>query len=381
MPPKNRKLTEKPNDLPQLFGRSEEGLKNGLLAPPHKGIGQGCERIVQAARLTRPSRKGRVLGMIPCSSSVRRSVQMLERLRNLVLEALPEEGRIENPMPCLALTRFNGPQQSRQCFYHPMMTLGLGGEKESLIGGRPVVYGAGEAVVVALDLPGAYQIRNASPEQPFLSLSIRLDRAIITELLTEAPELRPAPNGRDAQESVSVEHLPDEILNALVRYLEAMHSPRRAAVLGPMILKEIHYLLLEGPQGRVLADVCSEAAPGSRILTAVRWLREHFDEPLDIATFSERTAMAPSTFHRQFRAVTSLSPVQYQKRLRLHEAQRLMLVESLGVEAAARRVGYESCSQFSREYKRLFGDAPARDIREKSVAASDAGKCASIMEA
>ena len=195
---------------------------------------------------------------------------MLERLRNLVLEALPEEGRIENPMPCLALTRFNGPQQSRQCFYHPMMTLGLGGEKESLIGGRPVVYGAGEAVVVALDLPGTYQIRNASPEQPFLSLSIRLDRAIITELLTEAPELRPAPNGRDAQESVSVEHLPDEILNALVRYLEAMRSPRRAAVLGPMILKEIHYLLLEGPQGRVLADVCSEAAPGSRILTAVR---------------------------------------------------------------------------------------------------------------
>ena len=86
---------------------------------------------------------------------------MLERLRNLVLEALPEEGRIENPMPCLALTRFNGPQQSRQCFYHPMMTLGLGGEKESLIGGRPVVYGAGEAVVVALDLPGTYQIRNA----------------------------------------------------------------------------------------------------------------------------------------------------------------------------------------------------------------------------
>ena len=83
-------------------------------------------------------------------------------------------------MPCLALTRFNGPQQSRQCFYHPMMTLGLGGEKESLIGGRPVVYGAGEAVVVALDLPGTYQIRNASPEQPFLSLSIRLDRAIIT---------------------------------------------------------------------------------------------------------------------------------------------------------------------------------------------------------
>lgn len=82
---------------------------------------------------------------------------MLERLRNLVLEALPEEGCIENPMPCLALTRFNGPQQSRQCFYHPMMTLGLGGEKESLIGGRPVVYGAGEAVVVALDLPGAYQ--------------------------------------------------------------------------------------------------------------------------------------------------------------------------------------------------------------------------------
>lgn len=270
MPPKNRKLTEKPNDLPQLFGRLEEGLKNGLLAPPHKGIGQGCERIVQAARLTSPCRKGRVLDMIPCSSSVRRSVQMLERLRNLVLEALPEEGRIENPMPCLALTRFNGPQQSRQCFYHPMMTLGLGGEKESLIGGRPVVYGAGEAVVVALDLPGAYQIRNASPEQPFLSLSIRLDRAIITELLTEAPELRPAPNGRDAQESVSVEHLPDEILNALVRYLEAMHSPRRAAVLGPMILKEIHYLLLEGPQGRVLADVCSEAAPGSRILTAVR---------------------------------------------------------------------------------------------------------------
>lgn len=313
MPPKNRKLTEKPNDLPQLFGRSEEGLKNGLLAPPHKGIGQGCERIVQAARLTSPCRKGRVLDMIPCSSSVRRSVQMLERLRNLVLEALPEEGRIENPMPCLALTRFNGPQQSRQCFYHPMMTLGLGGEKESLIGGRPVVYGAGEAVVVALDLPGAYQIRNASPEQPFLSLSIRLDRAIITELLTEAPELRPA--------------------------------------------------------------------PGSRILTAVRWLREHFDEPLDIATISERTAMAPSTFHRQFRAVTSLSPVQYQKRLRLHEAQRLMLVESLGVEAAARRVGYESCSQFSREYKRLFREAPSRDIRKKTIGTSDAGQGACIMDA
>lgn len=291
----------------------------------------------------------------------------LERLRQLTLEAMPEEGRIETPLPGLALTRFNSPQESRQCFYDPMFALVMSGKKLSMIGGKSFSYSAGEAALVTLDLPGAFQIQEASPEAPFLSLSIRLDRALVTELLAEAPELRLCADLRDSHETAVVTNVSEELLDALCRYLALMKNRRRAAVLGPLIFKEIHFLLLDGPEGRLLADICSDAAPNARILKAVRWLRGHYAESVDVATLAERAAMAPSTFHRQFRAVTSLSPVQYQKHLRLIEAKRLMLAESLTVEAAARQVGYESPSQFSREYKRLFGEAPRRDILDRRL--------------
>ncbi len=275
---------------------------------------------------------------------------------------MPDDGYDFGRLPGVAFTRASAPQKAHQCFYAPMVALVLQGRKHSVIGGVALDYGPGEAATVALDLPGVYQLTDAAPETPFLSVSLRLDRQIIADLLTKLP----ASSAAAAASATVLQAKADEpLLDAFRRLVSLTAAPDDVAVMAPLLTREIHYRLLTGPMGGCLRRFCSNAAQTPQIVKSIAWLRDHCREPIDIATLAALAAMAPSTFHKHFKALTSLSPIQFQKRLKLHEAQRLMLAEGKSVEAAAFAVGYESASQFSREYKRLFGAAPGEDVSRK----------------
>ena len=191
---------------------------------------------------------------------------------------------------------------------------------------------------------------------------MKLDRRIIAQLMTEDPSIVAAGEG---DWNPVVDEASKELLQAFVRLVELLDTPSRIPVLAPMILREIHYYLLCGSQGRCLRLFSTTGTQANQIAEAISWLREHYADSLNMEDLARRVNMAPSTFNRHFKQVTSLSPLQFQKRLRLYEAERLMLLEGRDAGTAALMVGYESGSQFNREYKRQFGAPPRRDVTQK----------------
>ena len=295
----------------------------------------------------------------------------LHELRDEVCKIMPAEGRLADVIPGINVSRFDSPQPGRYCFYKPMLAVVLQGEKRSVIAGHAADYGQGHYAVVCLDLLGIYHIENASKTKPFLSVSVDLDRKIIKDLLDEFPKL--SYQDDEDPDAVNTAETSDELLDVLLRMLK-LTDPDQAdkdrSFYAPMYMRELHYLLLKSPQRQSLCSFCVGQGINSRIALTIAWLREHFKETFDIDTLAKKACMGVSTFHKHFKLVTSLSPVQFQKRLRLQEAERLMLIEGASVDAASMAVGYESSSQFSREYKRLFGLSPRDDIARKRKANS-----------
>ena len=289
----------------------------------------------------------------------------LAALKERLCGRLAEPGRVETAVPGLALSRFDGEVAGEKCFYSPMVALIVQGGKRSVIGSREVSYGEGQYMVLGVDMPGVYQIARASEKLPFLSLSVRLNRQIISRLMADMPSLV-APVA-DVSSPMAVAEGTGELLEAFMRLVDLLGTPSRIPVFAPMILREIHFHLLSGSQGSILRLFGSGSTQASRIAQAISWLRENFAGPLDMMELAGRVNMAPSTFNRHFRQMTGLSPLQFRTQLRLYEAERLMLVEGMYASQAALRVGYESGSQFSREYKRHFGAPPRRDVAGKRV--------------
>ena len=244
-----------------------------------------------------------------------------------------------------------------------MIALVAQGFKRSMIGDHEANYGELHCVTVGIDMPGVFHITNASPQAPFLSLSVKLDRRIITQLITEAPSLVAAQEGEVTP--VVVDEVDKELLQAFSRLVELLDTPSRIPVLAPMIIREIHYYLLCGSQGKCLRLFNTSGTQANQIAQAISWLRENYTSPIRMEELARYVNMAPSTFNRHFKEVTSLSPLQFQKRLRLYEAERLMLLEGKDAGTAALMVGYESGSQFNREYKRQFGAPPRKDVAKK----------------
>lgn len=284
-------------------------------------------------------------------------------LRDRILRHMPEPGRLETALPGIALTRYDCETAPEKCLCSPMAALVVQGFKHAFYGERETNYGPGQCVVLGIDLPGVFQVVDASPTRPFLSMSIRLDNWIIAGLLSEAPAL--AVQTTDSPGPVQVADASGELLDAFNRLLLLLDTPERIPVFAPMLMREIHFYLLEGSLGGALRLFSIAGTKSHKIAQAIAWLRAHFSEPLQMETLARRVNMASSTFNRYFREVTSLSPLQFQKRLRLYEAQRLMFREGQDACSAATAVGYESSSQFTREYKRLFGAPPRQDIERK----------------
>lgn len=272
----------------------------------------------------------------------------------------PDQEPFTGPIPALKLFQRTAPSEPMSCMYDPSVTLIVRGRKRVLLGEDIFLYDAGELLITSVDLPAIGEIIEAAPDRPFLSLSMRLDQRVMTELIVEG-NLHPPrtePTGRGM--TVGQASLP--LLQAFQRLIDLFDTPDAIPVLSPLIQREILYRLMVSEQGTRLWQIASLGSQGQRIARAIAWLKEHATEPLRVDELAASVQMSTSTFHHHFRALTAMSPLQFQKWLRLHDARRLMLTEHLDAATAAFRVGYESPSQFGREYHRLFGAPPLRDI-------------------
>ena len=278
------------------------------------------------------------------------------------------DGDYVTAIPSLTLHRRSAPTEPLHCIY----SLGLGviaqGEKQVMLGNEVVNYGPGQSMLTAIDLPVVSHVTKASWQKPFLGLLVTLDARHIVQLASEM-ELRRLPRER-AFKPVTIEKLDDALTDTLVRLVKLLDDPALASQLAPLIQQEIVVRLLRSPYGPQLQQLVAAGSPSQQIAKTVAWLKQNFKQPLRVDELAVRTHMSQSTFRQHFRAITGMSPLQFQKQMRLQEARQLMLNQSIDAGNAAGLVGYESASQFSREYSRLFGAPPQRDVKRMRLTQS-----------
>jgi AraC-like DNA-binding protein len=279
------------------------------------------------------------------------------------------DGAFETAVPALKVSRVSAPTDLTALVYEPLMCFVAQGAKEVLLADEAYRLDPAQSLLVSVDLPVAARVVEATSTRPYLAARIALDPAVVGELLADG--VTAPPNGTSAR-AIAVTPVEPALLEAVTRLVTLLDSPRDTAALAPLVLREITYRLLTGPQGARLVQIASAGAPAHRIASAIRWLKNHYADPLRIESLARHARMSPSALHLHFKGVTAMSPLQYQKQLRLQEARRLMLGEGLDAAGAAFRVGYESPSQFSREYRRLFGAPPRQDVAALKVEARPA---------
>lgn len=272
-----------------------------------------------------------------------------------------KKGSYATPIANLYLSQHTFPTEITNYIYEPSLCLVAQGAKRVLLGKDVYTYDAYHFLITSIDLPVVAQVIEASIDKPFLGLALKFERHSIAEMFVDSdiPLPRPQPAGR----AMAVSEVTLPLLDAFIRLIDLLDTPDDIPMIAPLVQKEILYRLLVGDQGERLRQMGAAGSQSQQIARTIDWLKENFNRPLQVEELAKHARMSPSTFHRHFRAVTSMSPLQYQKSLRLHEARRLMLTEHLDAASAAFQVGYESHTQFSREYSRLFGAPPLRDIK------------------
>jgi AraC-like DNA-binding protein len=229
-----------------------------------------------------------------------------------------------------------------------------------LLGDSRYRYNPAQYLIATAALPIASRVVEAWPERPYLGIVLKLDPTLVGSVLVEAGQ--PAPRSNTSMAAIDVSPLDAGLLDAMVRLIRLLDSPTEARFLVPLVIREIVYRLLIGAQGGRLGQIAALGGSTHRIAEAVEWLRRDFNQPLRIEDIAHELGMSVSGFHHHFRTLTAMSPLQFQKQLRLQEARRLMLGEGLDAASAGYRVGYGNASHFTREYKRLFGAPPIRDV-------------------
>ena len=265
-----------------------------------------------------------------------------------------------SPIPGLQLSRYSSPTRPGQGVQRPILAIVAQGSKQIMLGDEAFTYDPGHYLVVSLDLPLSGRVTAASKATPFLGMSLDLDVKQIPSFRTSGRIQRAKKPDRGA----FLSRMTPELLDPVLRLLRLLGKPEDSAVLAPLLQREILYRLWRSEQGEQLERMAQSDGNASGVVKAVIWLKENFDKPFSIKLIAQETNMSPSGLHHHFKTLTNMTPLEYQKHLRLQEARRLMLVEALDASAAAYHVGYASRSQFTREYSRLFGAPPFRDVEQ-----------------
>jgi len=286
--------------------------------------------------------------------------QQRQELADLVRRHAQRNISVESAIEDLNLVQYEESVRSMPALAEPALCILAHGSKEIYLGDERYVYDPLHYMVLSVALPISGVLLEASPQNPSLGVWMNIGPAQINNLIAEAGPMGVSalPSGR----GLYVERTDPSLLDAVLRLTRLLDTPKDIAVLAPLIRREILYRLLRGPQGYRLYEMAMSSSQTHRVCQAIEWLNQHFHRPLRIDDLAREVNLSSSTLHHRFKAVTSMSPLQYQKQLRLQEARRLMLNDGLEAAVAGYRVGYESPSQFSREYSRLYGAPPVRDL-------------------
>lgn len=282
----------------------------------------------------------------------------LTELRRLASRA--ENRRTETGIPRVAMVKGEIPEHRLAMVYEPMINLILAGSKTMTIGDRTLRYDPATYFVMSIDLPAVGTVSASDDGDPYLAVSLSLEPAILAELLVELPKHGRVPA---IASGFSVAPVSDDLLDAWVRLMRLIERPEEITLFAPLYEREILLRVLQGPLGFMLRDIATPETPFAGIELAIRWIRENFARPLRVKTLADMAALSVSAFHRHFKAVTALSPLQYHKHIRLLHARSLLISGEGNATTVAFRVGYESPNQFSREYARQFGRPPSLDVR------------------
>lgn len=291
---------------------------------------------------------------------------VFEQLRTAMAENIARrtEGNSDIPTAVAGLTLFRRqtPMPPTLCLVETSIVLAVQGEKQMLVAGKNYPYNAGRFLITSLDIPANSQVLEASPQKPCLGFAFRLDLRIMAELMAQESVHPPALRSAGDTSGIGLGTVTATLLEPFKRMIDLLDEPQSIPVLAPLIEREIHYRLIHSDQGARLRNIASVGSQGHRIARAINWLKANYCQSLRIEDLAAHVQMSPSSLYQHFRQLTALSPLQYQKWLRLNEARRLMFSEGMNAASAGFQVGYESPSQFSREYTNLFGAPPRRDI-------------------
>ncbi|HBI3713059.1 AraC family transcriptional regulator [Vibrio parahaemolyticus] len=284
-----------------------------------------------------------------------------QKLAKLIDRWTGDANQYDTPISGLRFSRWTTPTPPTSYTHNPSICLIAQGRKRVLLGEESFIYDANHFLISSVDLPIIANIIEASEEQPYLGLIMELDLTEISQLIVDS-ELA-FTQSKEAQKGIAVGELSESLLGAFVRLAELLDEGQNIKILAPIIKREIFYRLLMSEQGTRLHQIVTAGSHSHQIAKAIDWLKNNFVKPLSVGDLASYTGMSKSSFYTHFRSMTSMTPLQFQKKLRLSEARRLMLTENLDAMAATFKVGYESPSQFSREYSRLFGAPPSKDIK------------------
>jgi AraC-like DNA-binding protein len=269
-------------------------------------------------------------------------------------------GPFKTAIEGVTLLRLLHEQHHHYLIFKPALCIVVQGAKWAIFGDKRIEYGEGQALVVSIETPAFSRVAEGSPSKPYLGVIIEFDIGVMRETMEMLP--LPPQTTREVNSGVFVTDFDGPLADCVMRIIRLLDTPGVIPALYPLIMREIYYRLLSGPHGAEVASIALANSHTKSVIRAIHSLRDHFAQPVRIEELAAMAQMSPSAFHRQFKQITSMTPLQYQKRLRLGEARRLMLTEASSPETAAYQVGYESASQFSREYNRMFGASPRRDV-------------------
>lgn len=287
-----------------------------------------------------------------------------ENIKNEILKNLLQYNihpvSVDTHINGLRIARRDSPAVSEICLQNPVVIFTVQGAKRYIVDTNIYDYHEGQVMLIGVDMPSSSYVVEASETKPYLSMIITIDMFLISELYEEFESLDF--NLDAAYSGIECIDINEELLDAFKRLAKVLNEPNDSKIIGPMIIKEIHYLLLKTPICMHLYSIACKQGKNNQILSSIKYLKTHYKEPVTIDMLAKTANMSNAAFHKHFKKVTSMSPIQYQKSLRLMESRKLIKMDNVKVSEAAFAVGYESLSQFTREYKRLFGEKPGHNI-------------------